>query len=243
MSGVEYHRPGTLDEAVELAARPGAVVLAGGTVVNAGPRPAASTLVDLQALGLGSIEVGADDAVVIGAMTRLATLATDDRLPAWLRELARAEMPSTLRTAATVGGTLVGGGWESALLAGFLACDAVAVTVGGDGTHEITVSELLGRPGVIGSRLVTAVRLTVDGPAAVHATARTPADRPIVACVARRSGSGVRLAASGVAATPVVVDDVTRLSPPGDFRGSTDYRRHLASVLSSRALAEIGAPS
>jgi CO/xanthine dehydrogenase FAD-binding subunit len=42
------------------------------------------------------------------------------------------------------------------------------------------------------------------------------------------------LAASGVAAVPVVVDDPGALQPPGDFRGSADYRRSLATTLTAR---------
>lgn len=240
-TAVEYRRPTDLGEALALLARPGAAVLAGGTAVNAGPRPSADLLIDLQALGLDRIESDGQAAVTFGAMLRLSQVAGAPTVPTWLRELARKEQPSSLRTLATVGGTLFSGGWESALLAGLLACDAVVHVAGSDGAGEIALSELLERPDRAHRMIVTAVRLHVDGSAAVHATARTPADRPIVACVARRTVDGVRLAMSGVASVARLVDDVASLTPPGDFRGSADYRRHLAAVLSARALAEIGA--
>jgi CO/xanthine dehydrogenase FAD-binding subunit len=39
----------------------------------------------------------------------------------------------------------------------------------------------------------------------------------------------------------VLVDDTDALTPPGDFRGSSTYRLHLARVLSRRAITELGA--
>ena len=239
----QYHRPATLHDALELLSREGSAVLAGGTGVNAGQRTTAALLVDLQALGLEGVHVTDDGALVVGATTRLGDLATAAAAPLWLRELARKELPSSLRTLATVGGTVVAGGWESALVAGLLACDAVVTTVNREGTAELRLAVLLADPDVIAGRIITAVRLNTTGTASVHTTARTTADRPIVACIARRTSTGVRVAMSGVAATPVVVDDVERLAPPGDFRGSADYRHHLARVLRTRALIELGADS
>ena len=58
---------------------------------------------------------------------------------------------------------------------------------------------------------------------------------------ASHPAKGIRTALTGVADTPVVVDDVDALEPPGDFRGSPSYRLHLARVLRRRALAELGA--
>ncbi|HQZ35181.1 MAG TPA: FAD binding domain-containing protein [Ilumatobacteraceae bacterium] len=236
-----YQRPATLQDALELLSQEGSLVLAGGTGVNAGQRPAAGLLVDLQALGLDGVHVADDGALVIGATTRLGDLATTDAAPMWLRELARKELPSTLRTLATVGGTVVAGCWESALVAGLLACDAVVSMAGREGTSEVALVALLSDPGLVNGRVITAVRLDIAGNASVHSTARTIADRPIVACIARHTATGVRVAMSGVADTAVVVDDVENLSPPGDFRGSSEYRRHLARVLRTRALTEIGA--
>lgn len=237
---IEYHRPTTLEEALRLASAAGSTVLAGGTVVNAGTRPTGSVLVDLQALSLGGVDAPTDGTLVVGAMTRLGELAVDTHTPDWLRDLARRELPSSLRNLATIGGTIVAGGWESALVAAFVACDAAVTLAGADGTDEIRLAHLLIDPGQLQGRVITSVRLDVSGTASVHSTARTRADTPIVCCVARTSGGAVHVAMSGVAHTAVIVDDVEQLTPPADFRGSSEYRRHLARVLRMRALTELG---
>jgi hypothetical protein len=45
-----------------------------------------------------------------------------------------------------------------------------------------------------------------------------------------------RVALSGVAKTPILVDAADVVEPPGDFRGSSEYRRALAEILVARAL-------
>ena len=72
------------------------------------------------------------------------------------------------------------------------------------------------------------------GAARAARTARTPADRAIVAAYARTTGEERRIALTGVAPTPVLVRPGDDLQPAGDFRGSGDYRRHLAEVLLAR---------
>ena len=56
---------------------------------------------------------------------------------------------------------------------------------------------------------------------------------------ARLSDEGRRLALTGVAPTPVLVQPDDVLDPAGDFRGSSDYRRALADVLLARAVEAI----
>lgn len=244
MNAVVYHRPTTLAEALRLLT-PEAVVLAGGTVVNAGRRPAGSVLIDLQALGLSGLDAPAPATLVVGATTRLSDFATDEHVPVWLRDLARRELPSSLRTLATIGGTVIAGGPHSVLLAGLLACDAVVTLVTASGSEETALDDLLAELATQGQSvhrsILTSIRLDVSGTANVQSTARTTADVPIVACVARRMADGVRTTMSGVANTVVIVEDVATLTPPADFRGSTEYRRHLARVLQARAISELGA--
>ena len=240
-----YHRPGTLDEALALVSRADvdATLLAGGTVVNGLPDKHPIDVVDLQALGLDGMTV-AGGRLDIGAMVRLQDLATHDLVPGLLRDLAHREAPNTIRNAATIGGTVAGGDWESELLAGLLAFEAEVSVVHGIGSETIALAELLADRDRLGLGIITTVSIAVGGEAAAARTGRTPADRPIVAVVGRRSEDGLlRLAATGVAATPVLIDEVEELDPPADFRGSADYRRHLAATLRGRVAARLGEPA
>ncbi len=237
----QYHRPLTLDEAIALASRPDAVIIAGGTTVNADPDSRPVTAVDLQALELSGIDTDGES-TRIGATTRLQDLVDSSLVPLVLRDLARREAPNTIRNAATVGGTIGTSDPESELLAGLLALDAVVTLARAGSTTEHTLDEILDNPILLNGAIMTSVSIPSNGLAAADRTGRTPMDRPIVMAVAHRAHDGaVRLAMTGVAAHPVVVDpgQIGALDPPSDFRGSTDYRRKLAEVLADRVLTTV----
>ncbi|MDJ0767279.1 MAG: FAD binding domain-containing protein [Ilumatobacter sp.] len=233
-----YHRPDTLDEALSLLAESNRIPLAGGTVVNADRARPLVEVVDLQALGLA----GVDDAggrLRIGAMTTLDALADDPVTPDLVARTARAELPSTLRTLATVGGTVAEGDADSTLLAALLVHDAEAHLAGAEDVPLAVVLAVGVPPGA----LVTGVSIDASGQGSLAVTGRTPADTPIVAAVGRRAADGIHLALTGVAGRPVLVDaaqPTADLSPDGDFRGSSVYRLELARVLAARVVEELG---
>lgn len=237
-----YFRPRTLDEALALAARADAVVLGGGTAVNAHPGRQPVVAVDLQALDLDGIHVDAGR-LRLGATARLQELVDSDLVPEVLRELARLEAPGTFRNAATVGGTVAEADPESPLLTGLLAYGATIGVARIGSRAELPLDVILDDRRLLDGSIITSVTVPLGGRAAVHGTARTPMDCPIVLAVACRDADGtVRTAVSGVASRPVLVDPqrLGELDPPGDFRGSPSYRAHLAAVLVSRALAGLG---
>jgi CO/xanthine dehydrogenase FAD-binding subunit len=239
----EYSRPATLGEALACLANPGAVLMGGGTKVNADQYADPVAVVDLQALRLDGMSRH-DDGLLIGATVTLQRLSQADDVPAVIAEAARREVPSTLRAMATVGGCIAAADPASELLASLLVHDARVTLAGPDGQHERELAVVLTDRGELAGRIIVAVDVETDGLAAAARAARTRADRPIVAAVARRTaGRGRRLALTGVAETPVLLagesasDD---LDPPGDFRGSPEYRRALARVLARRVLEEVG---
>jgi len=239
-----YHRPESLDEALALMAHTDvdATILAGGTVINGLPAEDPIDVVDLQALGLDTIQA-AGDLLELGSMVRLSDLEASELAPAMLRDLARREAPNTLRNAATLGGTVAAGDPESELLAGLLAFNATVTVVQSIGSETIPLGELLAERSRLGLGIITSITVEVGGDATAERTGRTPADRPIVMAVARRAEDGsVRLALTGVDTTPVLVDvsALADLDPPPDFRGSTVYRRELAGVLGRRAMTRLG---
>ena len=242
-----YHRPLTLDEAIALTSRPDAVIIAGGTTVNADPDSRPVAAVDLQALELSGIDTDGES-TRIGATTRLQDLVESALVPPVLRDLTRREAPNTIRNAATVGGTIGTSDPESELLAGLLAFDAVVTLARAGSTTEHALEEILDNPVLLNGAIMTSVSIPSNGLAAADRTGRTPMDRPIVMAVAHRTHDGfVRMAMTGVAAHPVVVDpeQIGALNPPSDFRGSTDYRKRLAEVLADRVLTTVtgGEPS
>lgn len=229
-----YHRPTTMTEALELLSEPKRVILAGGTLVNADREPSDIEVVDLQALGLDGIE-DSGGTLRIGSTTTLADLSRSGIVPDLVRRAAKAEAPSTLRTLATVGGTVAHGDGESVLLATLLVHDARVEIEGAD---DQSLEAILAA-GVGAGSVITAVTIDPTGAGAQAATGRTPADVPIVAAIVREGPDGPKLALTGVAPVPVLADPtdpIAGLEPPSDFRGSSEYRLQLARVLTTRAL-------
>lgn len=252
---VSYHRPIALGDAVALLTEPDRLIYAGGTTIHHTTTGEPIEVVDLQALGLDRIEsADADDrSVRLGATATLQAISEHAGVPEAVRDAARAELPSTLRTLATIGGTIGAAAADSMLLASLLVHDAEVSFADGrvepldgvldahsSGPNDLTAADQIA-PGLIDPGLIVAVEIGTDGATATAATGRTPADTPIVAAIARRAGDGLRLALCGVADVPILVapDDVTALDPPSDFRGSSTYRRELAKVLAARVVEEL----
>ena len=108
-----------------------------------------------------------------------------------------------------------------------------------DGELSVPLQEVLSKPERMESEIILSIDVATDGKSLLEATGRTPADTPIVAVAARHCSDGYRMAITGVAPTPVLVDPenpTVSLQPTSDFRGDSEYRLHLARILASRTL-------
>jgi CO/xanthine dehydrogenase FAD-binding subunit len=240
-----YHRPANLNEAVSLLSRPriNTAIIGGGTYIVAHMSDTVDEVVDLQAVGLTEVTYN-DDQVKFGAMVRLQTIVEDSQAPALLRDAAYREGPNTFRNAATVGGVVVGASNESELLAALLVFEAEVQIRTMQGARHLSLADFWGDiPAALKGGIVTTVSLTTTGQTASARVGRTPADQPIVAAAARLAPNDqLYLALCGVAPTPVLVDpDNIKgvINPPGDFRGSAEYRRHMAAILAQRVIDEV----
>ena len=234
-----YHRPASVEDVLQLVARPGinSVVVGGGTHITPHMDDRFEEVVDLQAAGLDQISFQ-HEKLTLGAMTRLQTLVDDARMPPLIRETARREGPNTLRQAATIGGLVVGADWESELLAALLVFEAIVTVRTLNDTRAIPLSTFLADVAAnLNGGLATDVSLATSGQTASERVARTPADKPIVAVVGRRDGTDKHhLAFCGLAQTPLLLqpEQLDTITPPADFRGSSDYRRQMAILLAER---------
>lgn len=230
-----------MGEALDLLQADGAFVMGGGTSINGDVRSAGSDAVDIQALDVAGIETDGDS-LHIGSMTLLQELVDSPHTPPTVSELARREAPNTIRNAATVGGTVGANDPESELLAGLLVFNARISVMNSDTIVEHDLAEILSDPRLVHQAIMTRISIDIGGVASAHRTGRTPMDRPIVMVAGRRAPDGtIRVAIAGVDATVVAVapGHVGALDPPADFRGSSEYRRRLAAVLTERVLTDI----
>jgi len=220
------YRPKSPEEAVRalLETKGTGLYVAGGTIVVPTGSPSLDYLVDLTGTGLDYVRVEDTPdgrALVIGAMTRIADLATSPELasPA-LRAIieAAADMGThTTRNRATVGGNVFAVHFPSDLPPAFLALGASIRLQGADGPRDVSLEDFYARRSEVYRRgdLIVEIRVPAghEGLAsAFEKTGRTRVDVAIVSCAAAVAVSGgtietARVVLNGISAVPHVAAD------------------------------------
>ncbi len=246
----EYQRPKDLPAAQAALRRPGAAPLMFGPRLPDEPFAGLETVVDVSRLELNYIRVS-EPAIRIGAATPLQALTESPEIQAeacgLLAEAIRLAAPLTLRNLATIGGALQAKDGPPEVKLVLLVLDAACAP--DDPLAEIVLTRSP-QPGL---------------GAALARVARSPRDEAIVAAAAKlyvENGlcRNVRLAVAGTFAQPMrlttaeallegqpwgedklsaVVERVlAEAQPVGDYRGSAEYRKEMAGVLTRRALTQ-----
>lgn len=253
MPPLEYYRPNTLAEALSLLQH--GVPLAGGTTLTA-HRRTLQAVVDLQDLGLDSLDVS-ESWFRFGAMLSLQALVdAAERLPPALVQACRLEAGWNIRNQATLGGTLLSGDGRSPLLTTLLAMGAELDSAPGD--SRLPLVEMLSlhtARSPIG--LITAIHARRPDRLAYEQVARSPADLPQV-CAAAVYFDGtdeLRVALGGYAEHPVLVHHASGRQAGGiegaveaarqaysgasDAWASAEFRAAVAGTLVRRVVREV----
>jgi CO/xanthine dehydrogenase FAD-binding subunit len=256
---LEYHRPQSIQRALELMARssPTTVPLGGGTVLNR-PSSQAFAVVDLQALAdqpdsiLGQLKLSGSS-MTIGAAVRLQNLLEWDASPLFLKNVLKYEGSHNLRQIATLGGTLVAADGHSGFAAAMLALDpTLTVLRVNQQAQEISYGELLAlRHQTMTGLLILSVSISAQPKFAYQSVSRTPADFPIVgAAVAVWPSGRTRVVLTGYGNSPILVVDGPEAggvdiaareaySHAEDEWASAGYRSAMAQTLVLRCLEKI----
>jgi len=255
---VEYAKPGSVAEALELlASNDGARALAGGqTLINVMKARAASPdlLVDLNGLEeLRGIELAGDGTLTIGAMTTYSEIvgSAEARARPILGEVCATIADVQVRNRGTIGGNVCSSDPTNHL-------PPLMVAVGA----RMTVVSTAGQRDVPAEDFFLGVYLTAAGPGELLTRIAIPAgkkdafaavtlgaDGTCISNAAATVNGSVRVALGCVDAVPVLVTadspegvaDAVRaanLMPPSDVHATSEYRTHLAQVLATRAAQE-----
>jgi CO/xanthine dehydrogenase FAD-binding subunit len=254
MSPLEYFRPQTLKEAIELLKR--GVPLAGGSALTP-KRHELETVIDIQDLGLDGISSEAGS-LIIGSAARLQQIVeASDMVPETLRTGCRLEAGLNIRNMATLGGTIMTSDGRSPLLTVLLALDTKVVLE--PGSEKLNLTELLEtRENDSFRRLITYVHISLPIKLEYEQVSRSPVDRPLIcASVAKLEGEpGVRVVLGGYGQRPLLLSvdekdwdlegvDVygkaarAAFSSAGDDWASAEYRSEVADVLVRRLVEKV----
>src|SRR5262245_40760333 len=279
----DYYAPTSLDEALRLLGSAGDAdikVLAGGQSLIPVMRlrlAAPETVVDLGRIDQlrGIREDG--DALVIGAMTPHADVASDPLVHQHARVLSQTALTVAdpqVRHRGTFGGSLVHADPAGDMPAPALALDAEFVIAGSNGTRTVSADDFfedmfttaVGEDEILvevrvpkytgwgghyekfvrvaqqWSIVAVAAAVRVDGGTIAEARIglTNMGSTPVRARAVEQALAGQPASADAVRAAAAHAAEGT--NPPSDTNGDADYRRHLASVLTGRAvLAAAGA--
>lgn len=266
----EYRRAGSVDEAIGwLRENPDDTkLLAGGHSLLPLMKlrlATPSVLVDVGRIEGLSYVRDAGDHVAIGALTRHRDLEISDVARTYVPLLARVAGQvgdPQVRHRGTIGGSIAHGDPASDLPAAALAYGATFVAQGPNGTREIAADDFFEgflETALEPDEMLTEIRVPkASGGFGFQKFNRRAQDWAIVGVAAALNGTA-RVALVNMGATPLraravedalssgssVADAAARaadgLEPPSDVHASTEYRRHLATVLVRRALEEASA--
>jgi len=204
---VEYNRPDTLDQALELLQRtsPKTIPLGGGTYLTRHTENQVA-VVDLQSLQLNSISYE-QNKIAIGSMTRLQDIVMNTDLPEGLREAARRETNINIRRSATVGGVLVTSEGSSPLLGSFLALDA-RVIWDGEGKRKYLGEWLADDREKSPGKIILGVEFQIPEKTGYADICRSPEDKPQVFVATAAWGTGeIRVVIGGRGKSPILGSD------------------------------------
>ncbi len=204
---IEYHRPETVEDALNLLGRstPITVPMGGGTTLSQ-PSRKNIAVVDLINLGLNYININ-DDQISIGATTTLQQIYENKEIPSYFRDGVKRETNLHIRNTATLGGTLIRSHGQSLISTCLLASDAQMTWL--PGCKDIAYYDWL----ITADRkyfglLITQVTISSEVDVRWETIERTPGDVPslIVAAGFWKNGR-VRLAMGGATKMPFLVSE------------------------------------
>ena len=242
-----YHRPQTLDEALTLLTQPNTVPLGGGTLLSQ-PTTDPVQVVDLQLLGLNSLNKKGND-LEIGATTTLQSLLENDNCSETLKTAIKLEAPINIRNSATVAGTLVASDGRSPFATALLSLDAkLEQAISNNSRVEYRTSKIGEFLPLRSVNLITKIIIPLNTKFAFEFVSRTPADKPIICAALTQWGSGrTRLTLGGYGKSPMLAMDGTEAEgletaaknayhEANDEWASAEYRMDVAVVLAKRCL-------
>lgn len=236
---VEYARPKTIENAIQLLTRkdPLTVAIGGGSTVSKhfGKKIA---VVDLQDLGLNYIQ-REGDSIKIGASVTLARL-EKEYAGTDLVEAIQIQTGRNQRNSATIAGLLKKADGRSPLLTALLAMDASINWLPGGKT--IRLADWLPQRSVWKEAVLIKEVIIPHVELAIESVARSPKDTPILClAVARFTDGKVQAAIGGFGAIPTLLNgtDVNSgvekaLKNAADEWASADYRLQAGRVLANR---------
>ena len=252
-----YVKVNSIEEAYELNQKKTAIVLGGMVWLKMGNRNI-STAIDLSGLGLDGIQE-TDEEFVIGCMTTLRELEIDKRLNEYtqgaMKESVRHIVGVQFRNCATVGGSIWGRYGFSDVLTMFLAMDCdVELYKGG----ILPLQEYAQRPY---DRDILVRLIVKKTPMQLYyqSVRNSQTDIPVLTCAAARLETGdyrivigarpLRAVRFELPAEPALAAEQlaaqfaesvkAQVITGSNMRGSAEYRRHLAGVLTKRAVLEL----
>jgi len=245
--GIEYFRPKSLKEAINLLEMPNKIPLAGGTFL-AVKKPNTNDLVDLQDLGLDKLLV-TEQSIEIGATLKLQQLHNSQIFPESFRTAIKLEIPNNIRNSASIGGLIIKCDGRSSIGTSLLAMDTTVILEPGHGMIPLNDFLLIKHINKK-KQLITSIKLRPLNFFTFQYVARSKFDRPIVSVAMSVFANGSTwLALGGFGEQPYLVcnmkisDNLPLIardaySHAEDEWATAEYRSAMVELLTKRCLSQ-----